>query len=89
MNIGVIHFAHYMIDSLKPIGNCPRISFINDDYVEYINLVAEMQNLYEKHERIFDDILESVKDKKLKIKVKCFRENECLFTCNYYDLKHL
>jgi len=91
MNIGVIHFAHYcMMNSLKPVDNNTYNSCcIDDDFGEYTNFVAEMQKLYEKHERILDDMLESVKDEKLKIKVKCFRENECLFKSQKYEYENL
>ena len=76
MHIGVIGYAKYMINELMKVDN----SSIDD--VNTTDLFTYMKILSMKHEQILNNMLESVRDEKIKIKVQCFKKNECLFDCN-------
>merc|ERR1712034_256918 len=72
MHIGVIHHARH---NSKTIENTNSFNKIHIDY---------LTELYVQHEKILDDMLESVKDGKIKIKIKCFKEKESLFQLQKY-----
>merc|ERR1712034_31722 len=72
MHIGVIHYARH---NSKTIENTNSFNKIHIDY---------LTELYVQHEKILDDMLESVKDGKIKIKIKCFKEKESLFQLQKY-----
>jgi len=78
MHIGVIGYAKYMINELMKVDN----SSIDD--VNTTDLFTYMKILSMKHEQILNNMLESVRDKKIKIKVQCFKKNECLFDSHKY-----
>ena len=73
------NYAQYSINYLKQTGDS---SYIDDYKREQKNYIAALVKMYVKHDKIFDDMLESVTDEKIKTKLKCFRQNECLFDCN-------
>jgi len=77
MHIGVIGYAKYMINELKPVEN-------DSIDINTTDLFTHMKILSMKHEQILDDMLKSMRDEKIKIKVKCFKENECLFESHKY-----
>jgi len=76
MHIGVIQHAR---QNSKSLDNTHRYNKIQID-----NLIK----LYIQHEKILDDMLESVKDGKMKIKIKCFKEKQSLFNLQQYKYEH-
>jgi len=72
MHIGVIHYAR---ENSKALDN--KLSF---------NKI--LIKLYIQHEKILDNMLESIKDEKMKIKIKCFKEKQSLFNLQQYKYEH-
>jgi len=55
-----------------------------------INYLPEIKRVYNKHEKIVADMMESVKDnERMKIKIKCFKETRCLYDLPKYRFEKI
>jgi len=61
MHLGAILYHHDMISRLEPVCNSGYFSKLKDDVKdELINYLPEIKRVYNKHEKIVADMLESV-----------------------------
>lgn len=85
MHIGAMYYNHDMLMSLDQVVNSAAFSNLIENDKEILkDYVAELSELYKKHETIFADMFKYTKDKKIQIKIKCFKEQECLYDLPKY-----
>merc|ERR1712034_274064 len=85
MYLGAMTYNHDSQINLEKIMNSSFFSNLKEDSkCEMTNYAPTLQKLYKKYEIIVADMLESVEDEKIKIKIKCFREKESLFALPQY-----
>jgi hypothetical protein len=85
LHIGVIDYAR---DAENMINDAKSINLEGVFKTRYTDFVTDQNELYLKHEKIFNDMLESMEDGKIKIKIKCFKESQCLFESHKYKYEN-
>ena len=79
MHIGAINYARCKTRMINTsIANGTMDGCLEDNRESF----AELNELGIKHKTILDNMLESVRDEKMKTKIKCLEESECLYECN-------
>jgi len=80
MHLGAMSYNHDMLMNLQQVMKTSKFSKLTEDSQHNLKDYAlGLQVLETKHATFVADMLENVKDEKIKIKIKSFRQNECLF----------
>ena len=83
MYLGAMSYNHDMLMNLQQVMKTSQFSKLTEDRQHNLKDYAlGLQVLETKHATFVADMLESVKDEKIKKKIKSFREHECLFDGN-------
>ena len=83
MHLGAMSYNHDMLMNLQQVMKPSKFSKLTEDSQHNLKDYAlGLAALETKHATFVADMLEYVKDEKIKIKIKSFRQNECLFDGN-------
>jgi len=89
MHLGAMSYNQDMLKNMKPILNSDDFQQLEDvSKQDLIDYVPEVLKLYNKHEKIVADMLESMEDQKLKIKIKCLNDTRCLYDLPQYKYEY-
>jgi len=81
MHIGAINYARCKTRMINTsIANGTMDGCLEENRESF----AELNELGIKHKTILDNMLESVRDEKMKTKIKCLEESECLYESHKY-----
>jgi len=85
MHLGAMTYNKDMLMNLKPLISSDSFSNLEEDSKnELVRVTPELINRYKKHEKIVDDMLESMEDEKTKIKIQCFKNKISLYNLPQY-----
>jgi len=89
MHLGAMSYNDDMLKNMKPILNSDDFQQLEDGSKQDLrDYVPEVLKLYNKHEKIVADMLESMEDQKLKIKIKCLKDTRCLHDLPQYKYEY-